>query len=796
MLGHLAEHLLRYRYLHLLWSLLATAFALAALNGLTLNGKTLLPGMQVDNSMEVWFLEGDEDLRRLKEFQSYFSSDEYIVFAFARDDIFQPDVLRKIQDLTEKLYALPYVRKVTSLTNVEEFRAEDDSLEIEDLFASIPADPAQLRAKKARVLSNPLYVNNVISKDGTTTALILYVQPQPAGVNYQRELTDAVYALMDAENENGKYQFHASGSTLLIGEEDRATTDDSATLYLLALILLIVTLYLLHRRLAFVVVPLVILVVAILWSHAAIPLTGSTFNMVLSIMGALVMVIGIADTIHFIAVYNELAHVADNFQRVRRTVETVFMPCLFTSLTTAAGFASMVTSNMKPVAEFGFFAALAMALTFIANVVLVTVFLSFLRPAQPGSRAQKAATTPVFIQRALAGVVQLNQRHPHWNIGISLALFLVSLSGILMIEVNTHEIEYFKKDHRFRVATEFIEDRLTGTFSLEILLKGPEGSFTSPDHLRRMEQLQAYLKEFPEVRDTFSMVDYLKEMHRAMHNEDDGYRQVPDSQELIAQYFLLADDTLADYVDTTTFGVAQIGARMKSIDTDRAEVIFKAVEAKIDTLFAGTDLTVETSGMMPAYIHMNDYIVDSQVRGFGQAAVIIFLMLALLVRSLKLAAVAMIPNLIPVALTMGIMGWSGIYLDFGTVLIGSIALGLAVDDTIHFLSRFKILFAQYGSYDKAIEQTILQIGVPLCTTSIILFFGFASLTLTTFKPNIYFGMMAAITMLTALVADLLVLPPLIRYFKPYGPERTVAAAGAMPVEILAGTNPAQARRQE
>jgi len=401
----------------------------------------------------------------------------------------------------------------------------------------------------------------------------------------------------------------------------------------------------------------------------------------------------------------------------------------------------------------------------------VSIWLSFLRAAPEKRHRKKRAG---WIERTLEKVAGLSGKGVKGSIAAAVLVFLVSLTGIFRIEINTNEIQYFRQNHPIRVATEFIERNLTGTIPLEIMLTGKADAFKKPDTLRRVDELERYMGSLDFLQKTFSPVHFLKEINQVVHDGDPAFHRIPESSNLTAQLLLLAEgsgsEEIENYLDLTDFSRARVQGRLNYLGTNEMMEINRKVEQKTEELFGPVDIRAEITGGIPLYLNMVDYLLDSQIRGFSLALITIFVMLSLLVRSLKLGLLAMVPNCIPIFLTFGIMGWAGIYLDLGTVLIASIAIGLAVDDTIHFIARFRLLFQQHGTYDTALRETIRTIGSPITMTSIVLFFGFGIMMVSTFKPIVYFGLLAAITMLSALVADLFILPALIKLFKPFGPE--------------------------
>jgi len=551
------DHLLSHRRWHLCWFLIITAISMILISGLTIGDKKIIEGLRVDNSMEVWFRADDPDWLSYKRFQEYFEGDEFAMVTFQMEDIFQPEILAKIKDLTAKFNDLPYVSQVVSLTNVEDFRGEGGVLEIKDLFEEIPNDPVQLQKIKARVVAHPLYSGNVISADGRTTAIVIRVITQPQGVNYHREFTDQLLEMCEQENEEGKYSFQIMGTPVILAMEEKASMDDAVLEYTLCTIFLVFFLYLLHRRMIFVVIPLAVITVANLWIHGVIPLVGATYNMITNIVAMVVMVIGIADAIHFMAEYRaQIAKEDDSLRATNKAFRMIVLPCLFTSLTTAAGFMSMAVSQLKPIKEFAIFVGLAMLMTFVVNMVLVSIWLSYLKKRP---RESSKPHGEGFLHRCMAWVASINRRHIKVNIAIAVIVFLVSLTGIMKIEINTHEIKYFRESHPIRVATDFIEKNLSGTLPLEIMFSGPMDIFKEPDILNRLEKLQRFVDSMEAAQKTFSIVDYLKEVNRVLNDEDPAFYRLPDTRNAVSQLLLLAEgnekNELEHYVDFTDFSV-------------------------------------------------------------------------------------------------------------------------------------------------------------------------------------------------------------------------------------------------
>ncbi len=771
MLEKFIRHIQSHKKLHLSWIIAVTAIMAVCIIGIKINGREIIKPLKIDNSMEVWFRDDDPDWLSYKKFQEKFEGDEFIVVALPDDNIFSPEILKKIKGLTNKFSELPYIIEAISLTNIDYFQGDNGILKISEMFEKIPDDPAELLETKEKVLKNPLYTGNVISEDGKTAAILIRVEKQPQGIPYQRQLTDLVYKICGDESEGGKYKFHVSGAPILMGLEDKATQDDSIREYALLFLMIVLFLYFVYRRIIYVVIPLTVIAIANIWIHGIINICGSTYNMITNIIAVLVMVIGIADSMHFISEYDrDVKDGKKNTIAAADTLKILLKPLFFACITTVVGFMSMGVTPLKALTDFGIYSGIAILFAFIINVILLTIWLSSLdEKVTSVHRKHRNSIGQKFIN----WVSDFNKKHVKINLVFAVVIFLVSFTGLVRIETNTHEIKYFKEDHPIRISTEFIEKNLTGTIPLEIMLTGPEDSFRDPATLRRIEELQAHIKKISGMQKTFSVVDYLKEINRVIHDENPEFYRIPDSANAVSQLLLLTEgdnNEIEQYVNLSDFKIARIHSRLNYVDTDTMQAIVDSIDKKIKELFNSGAVRAEITGMIPMYLHATDYLIDSQISGFGTALITITIIIMILVRSIKLGLIAMVPNVIPIFLTFGIMGWLNIYLDLGTVLIASIAIGLADDDTIHFLTRFKHFFDRKRNYDEAVQSTFKTAGLEIVDSSTVLFFGFGALTISTFVPAVNFGILCCITMASAIIADLFVTPALLKIFKPFGPE--------------------------
>ncbi|RME06404.1 MAG: hypothetical protein D6812_01685 [Deltaproteobacteria bacterium] len=429
-----------------------------------------------------------------------------------------------------------------------------------------------------------------------------------------------------------------------------------------------------------------------------------------------------------------------------------------TSATTAVGFASLTVSEIVPIREFGYFAAFGVAAAFVIAIVLTPIALSFLRRIEVRQQRRKAS-----LQGLLAWIAEVNERHPGKVAGISGILCLLAAFGIPRIAVETNFLEFFKKDDPAVFQVRFIEEHLTAIDILKIVLDGGEpGAFKEPERLAFLEALRAFLEAQPEITRTIAIPDFLKKVNQAFHDGDPQAYRLPETRQAVSQYLLLfegddrAEEELARLINFDRSRV-RVTALVKMIGSRDQEALLGRIASWMKA-HCPPGIHFDFSGAVKISATVMNSVVNAQIESFALALVMITGMMILMLRSWKLGLVSMIPNVLPILLTLGLMGWAAIPLNIATAMTASIAIGLAVDDTIHFLSRYQIERKRLGDPRAAIRTTLLSVGPALITTSVVLFFGFFISIFSSTRPSIHFAILAAVTIVTALLADLFLTP--------------------------------------
>jgi predicted RND superfamily exporter protein len=493
----------------------------------------------------------------------------------------------------------------------------------------------------------------------------------------------------------------------------------------------------------------------------------------------LLIAVGVADSVHIIAEFRAYhAECGDRREAARRTMYLVGTPCLLTSLTTAAGFASLSIAPIKSLAHFAIYSAVGVVAAFLLSVTLLLFFLSFGRQKLPREATELEkiqAKGGSFFQAVLLALADFVIQHRKAILVVWGGIFALSVVGITRVRVDSNFLHEFSPEEPLRIATEYVDEKMGGTYSIVYLFDSgaPEG-IKEPDFLHEVERLQVEANGHADiVKKTYSIADLLKDINRSFNEENALHYRLPESRDLAAQYLLVYEmsggEELSDYV-SSDFARASLELRVKAVETSELGRLTAALDDFLDRNPVEAS-RVSTTGVGALWLALMEYVTRSQIRGFLLAFSVIAVLLCLVFRSLKTGLMVMVPNLSPVLLTLGAMGWLDIPLDYIRLLIASVAIGISVDDTVHHVTRFRFEFRRSGSYEQALRASMTDVGRALVITSVVLVLGFLVFLLSRLDTMVIFGSLLATTIGVALVADFLLMPALVLTLRPWGAGR-------------------------
>lgn len=745
---------------------------------LTIGALFFIPKIKLDSSVDALFNKKSKSYIEFEKWKKQFGSDDIIIVAFKDDAIFSYKTLNLIDRLTQKFEVLKYVDKVRSLTNVNDIVGFEGDFIVRPLIEEIPSEAEKLKKIREQALSNPLYVKELISPDGKTTAILVQLE-QSDNPNYKKETIEQIQKIIKKEFPADK-PYYLTGPVAIEYFYASYMKKDLKTFLPIILGMILVLLFFSFRNIWAMLLPFLTILITLTWTMALVYFLKFSINNITTIIPPIILAIAVADSIHFLGESIQKRRgekdISNKEGLLVETIKHLFLPCFLTSATTMIGFFSLAVSKIPPIKELGVVVGIgvgfALLVTFLfmpaaikqfnlLNVMKRRVLVNKERERNNSEDAFSKKRGDVFFR----AIGRFNERFSVLILGSTLIISILGLWGLKKIKVETSVLEYFRKRSSIYRATTFVEENLSGIHFLNVSLEAKKiDYFKYPHSLREIEKLQEFLKNIPEVDKTTSCVDYIKEINKSFHNENNNFYKIPSSKKAIAQYLLLygASD-LDDFIDSN-WRWTTIRVRLKEHNTSSLKRIIDTVDSYIKTHFP--HLKTEVVGETVLEVETNEAVTKGQVQSLVLAMLVIFGMMFVVFKRLGIGLISIVPNILPILINFGIMGWIGIRLNSATSMISAIGIGIIVDDTIHFLYSFRESIVSGYRYKDAMYKTLAIKGRPIVLTSLILFFGFGVVSFSRFVPTFYFGILSSLLMVNALWADLIVLPSLLLQFTP------------------------------
>jgi len=775
-----AQWITRHAVLVLVVTIALTVFALSRI----VDFRTGEPRLLLDTSIEQMLPSDDEDVQYYQQIRKVFGSDETLLLVVRRaDGVIQPGLLATLSRLTQRIEHVEGVDRVLSLANAPNIRSAGGDLDVAPLYEEPPRDAAELARIRHDLLDNPLLRGTLISKDETTTALVIPLLDMPEQAFTRVEPTDWLPGWMlraigarerdlsqqgidkqiqqIAAQELGEgAQYWLVGGAHIKAETTRYLLRDLMLVIPLAFLLIVVVAAASFRSVRGVLIPVSTITISVVWTIAVMAMAEPALNLVTVGVPSLLLVIGFAYGVHIVASYNDAieeggGHAASAAQR---GLETVLLPTFLTGGSTVAGFLSLVTSPLAAIREFGIYGGLGVGFAALGAITFAPAVLQLLsEPAPKGRSRSEEGHAPGRFDRLLLWLGAFDCRNATRIFAAIVVLVVLGLVGIPRIIVNSTMITNFPEQSSVRQAVEAVNEHLGGAGQINIVFESDApNAFREPSNLAKIEQLQQWLEQQPTITSSTSIVDYIKLLHRGFNdNAPDQYR-IPDSKNLVSQLlFFGGSDEVKHFVDGRGQRANMI-VRTTSIDSGDLSKLVHRIEEHLQEL--PSHLHARVTGNIVLIAKTNDSIALGQALAIGSAFISIFAIMVGMFMSIRIAIIAMIPNVFPVFMYFGVLGWTGITLNVTTGLVADIVLGIAVDDTVHFLTNFNRFARKRGSEIEGVKATLLHVARPVTTTTIALICGFGVLGLSSLHQQSEFGMLAAITLAFAWLTDVVFTP--------------------------------------
>jgi predicted RND superfamily exporter protein len=786
---------------------LFAAFAVVAAFGVQ------IPNIVVDTTTEGFLREDDPILAVYDDFRARFGRDDSIILGVEAADVLAPEFLATLRKLHDDLEAeVPFVDEITSLLNARWTRGEDDQLIVEDLVAQWPQSAADYAELRAKVFSNPVYLNFLVSKDGTLTTVQIdletYVEEgrdeegKPI-LRYLhgdeiREVVEAIMRLMSRYESPG-FRLHAAGTPWLSDRMAYHTVTDFGRLTAVSIAVMAVILFVVFGTVRGVLLPLVVVVVSVVCTLGLLVLLDMPYQQPTQLVPISLLAIGLGDSVHVLSIYYQRrSRDVGKHAAIAGALAHTGIAIVMTSVTTAAAMMSFLSAELTPIANIGVLVPAGVLFALAFTLTILPALLSIL----PEHRISRTRRRMALLERVIVSAGTAAARHPMPVVAVSVVVIVASIVGMTELRFSHNPLKWFPEGDPMRVATETLNRKLGGVMNAEVLFEtGREGGVKDPELLRALEDITSINDAYSmTVRDararglelriakTVSVVDLLKEINKALNENRQEHYVLPETKELVAQELLLFEMSGSDDLEKLTdyrYQTARMILRTPWTDAtlygDFLDRLLEQHQARV-----GEAAEVVSTGMLPLLFRTLTAVIHSMGRSYVLAFLAVTPLMMLLLGSLRLGLLAMIPNLLPIIAVLGIMGAVGLPLDLFSLLTGSIVLGLAVDDTIHFTSGFGRDLAETGDAVGAVHRTLQTTGQAMFFTTLILCCGFAAFAFAYMRNGVVFGSVTAIALGIALLADV-VLAPALFVLASKKPADTSSAPGDS-IERLAATS--------
>lgn len=751
---------------------------------ITLVGCLGLPRLKLDNGESDWFDDWETTKQNQDHFEEIFGSTDSLAVHITAKDVFDPEVLQMIDELGDDLLnKVPYASSITSLMELSIPVGTEEGFEVQSPFEDgVPVDPEELEAKKAFILSRESLVNHIVSQDCTETWLIVNLE------QYKEDLTIAMEKIAppamevfhDPKYKSDKWILRETGMSYTEYEEEAVTMQQCVSRIGIGFIVMIIFLIIFIRSLRGVVVPTIATVGALgttLGFSAWMNIKGNNTMILVTVLLSMALAVGYS--VHYINSFKMY------FRKTGKRKESIVMgirdsgwALFFTVITTMGGMLSFLSAGVRPMRWVGGITAAAVFVVFIYIMVLLPCLYSFGKDKE-ASHADSEGSTKSDLRVEAMGKSILNKK---WiTVVLTVIVMIACIPGILKINVNMNYTEMMgeRTDYVKRLMA-ITRSQLGSQYSYEVLIEYPdEDAMKDPERLKKMDQLTELIGTLPTTKISngkprvSSVTKIIKEMNRTLNEDDPACYMIPDDQDLVTQIMFLYEisggEDLYDYI-SEDFKAAYLHIELNGYDGEEIVRTLNSVKGWIAELYPDAS-NAGVVGEVVQYAQMNGKLVRGSIKSIGTSLLIILILLIIAFTSFRTGFIAMIPNVAPIVLIGGVMGYLGWNLDMITAMIMPMILGIAVDDTIHFTNHIKYHWELTGDYRQAVLNSYREIGKTMIMTTITLCGMFFIFLFSTMNVLVRLGWLSMIGLGAALIADYTITPVLLYIAKPFGKKK-------------------------
>ncbi len=729
-------------------------------------------GSQIKMSYEMASMLPDDDpvSQEYQKFKKQFGQDGNVIFVAVHDpDLFTLDHFRTWYEITNEVAKTPGVAGVLSAAKAYILVRNDSThkFDFKPILDHAPKTQAEVDSVKKILYQQRLYNNRLFNKKTQVHMMMITLDKKVINSKKRIPLIQKIKAITDQYGEKYHIQVHYSGLPYIRTVTSKMIQDELLMFTLAALIIASVLLFILFKSFRAVFFSMLVVIIAVIWALGTVVLFGYKITILTGILPPLIIVIGVENSIFLLNKYlTEFREHGNKVKALSRMISRIGNANLLTNATTAVGFAAFVITGNQLLVEFGIIAALNIFLIYLLSLFMLPILFSYFPEPQPKhlKHLEKG-----LISKVLDRVVTIVQTKRTVIYTVTIILVAAGIYGITKLRTTGNIVDDISKDDILYKDLIFMEQNFKGVMPLEITIdtKKPKGILRAST-LRKIDQLQKVLAQYPEFSEPLSIVEVVKSAKQAFYRGNPKMYSLPNNQErnFILSYVPSLDkggqnSILSSFVDSS-LQITRVSVQMANIGTNDIERILNDLKPKVDSIFPPDKYEVHLTGTSVVFLKGTNYLVKNLFQSLLLAIVVITLLMALIFSSARMILISLIPNIIPQILTAGMMGYFGISIKPSTILIFSVALGISVDNTIHFLSRYRLHLKQTNwNIKESVLAALHETGYSMIYSAIVLFFGFSMFTFSSFGGTEALGYLVSFTLLVALFSNLFVLPSLL-----------------------------------
>lgn len=717
--------------------------------------------IRTDFDLEGFYPKDDPVIKDYELLENEFGRDDNAILVGVKtDSLFTRNVLRDLGEISEQFKEIDNIDDVLSLWEAQQITSKDSTLRFTPYLESYSLDTVNLESLKKEITTDRLLSGYLVNQSGNATSLVLLIEEGSNTYEAKNKIINGINEVLSGYRQ--KYEFHISGIPYFRNQYVNMLNNEIVFYIVISSLLIMILLWYMYRTVWGIVFPMVIVWTTLLMTVAIIQLSGGYLEIMSTTIAPILLCVGIADSVHMISKYDDSRQSGlDKKKSILEMLKTLGNATFLTSITTAIGFASLISSSVIPMKRFGIYTAVGVLIAYIITIAFLPAVLKVAKKKRVVD--EKSSAFYPMVHKWLQKLSAFNRVNYFKIILVFLLITVVFSIGLKNLEVNGRVFDDISQNTELMKDSRFYTNHISPQFPLEFVIStGSPDSVITTGIMKKATELEEVIQSYPEIHRVAGLHTLIQEIHEVMNPDSlAGTNHLPDSDNAVAQYILLLEinnpAALSRYVNFD-YSKLRVTAFTEDAGSKRINQIREEISSELDQIFPNEEVIITGTTILNA--DLTDKIVYSLAWSILLALTAITAIMVVIFRDFRLIIIALVPNVLPLIIVGGLMGYLNLDIKPSTAVIFTIALGIAVDDSIHYLARFRVEYQRSGALFPSLATTTVRTGRAIIITSLILVAGFGTLVSSAFTSTMLMGSLVCVTIAAALLADLFLLPSL------------------------------------